>query len=195
LAVDRGVARAAFHGGSCRGRGLTGTDATELARLLPQLADGLARVIPIGQRTRRQRGSPVRRVARFPGAARWRRPTLVVLDDLQWPTSRRCSCWSSSPSRYGPSVGDRRRVPTRRATDAARVLARIAARGESLPLPGCPRAGVRLVAAAVGGDAARGWAAQVHRRVLGTRSGRQLAELLADPAQSAVRTRLACTTS
>ena len=46
--------------------------------------------------------------------------------------------------------------------------------------------GVRARRAAVGGDAARSWAAEVHRRSGGHPFfARQLAELLADPAQPA----------
>ena len=128
-------------------------------------------------------------VARFLERLARRRPTLVVLDDLQWAdeSSLQLLEFITQPVRPVPLmiVGAYRHDEL--GTDAARVLARIAARGESLPLHGLSAGEVfDLVAAAVGGDAARGWAAEVHRRSGGHPFlARQLAELLADPAHPA----------
>jgi predicted ATPase len=70
---------------------------------------------------------------------------------------------------------------------AALLLARTAARGESVQLHGLsPGEVFELVVGAVGGDAADRWAGEVHRRTEGHPFlARQLAELLADPVHPA----------
>ncbi len=147
---------------------LTGTDATELARLLPQLADGTGAGDPDSPTD-----AAAARLRLFDAVARFlerlarRRPTLVVLDDLQWAdeSSLQLLEFITQPVRPVPLVIVGAYRHDELGTDAARVLARIAARGESLPLHGLSAGEVfGLVAAAVGGDAARGWAAEVHRR-------------------------------
>jgi hypothetical protein len=169
---------------------LAGTDAAELARLLPQLADALAEVDPADPAdaaTARLRLFDA--VARFLERLARRRPALVVLDDLQWAdeSSLQLLEFVSQPVRPVPLmiVGAYRHDELD--ADAARVLARVAARGDSLPLHGLSSGEVfELVATLVGNDAARRWAGEVHRRSGGHPFlARQLAELLTDPAHPA----------
>ena len=168
---------------------LTGTDTAELARLLPQL-DPCAAVEP---------GDPAdaeaARLRLFDAVASFlerlarHRPALVVLDDLQWAdeSSLQLLEFVTQPVRPIPLVIVGAYRHDELAAAPARLLARSAARGESIQLHGLsPGEVFDLVAALVGSDAARRWAGEVHRRSGGHPFlARQLAELVADPAHPA----------
>jgi tetratricopeptide (TPR) repeat protein len=169
-------------------RSVAADDAPELARLLPELADAGAVVDDAGQ-------ADAARLRLFDATARVlerlarRRPLLVVLDDLQWadPSTLALLEFVAQPHRPVALavIGAYRHDEL--AGYAARTLAVLAPRAETIPLRGLDAPEVRDLVVATAGDAGARWAADIHRR-----SGghpflvRQLAELLDDgPAAAA----------
>ena len=193
LALDDGPARPAVlprrHG---RGRPLTRTDTAELARLLPSWpAQAWSRGRPTGSGGRRRRpgcacstpspgswsGSPGTRrswscstTCSGPTSRRW-----PCCDSSPSPTGR-CRWWSSAPTGTTSSAP----APARRWPSWPRTANRCSCTGCR---PGGGRSGRRRGRES---PAAERWAAEVHRRTAGHPFlARQLAELLADPAQPA----------
>ena len=166
---------------------LTGSDAAELARLLPQLPDAPAAVDPACPGD-----AELARLRLFDAVARFlerfarHRPMLVVLDDLQWAdaSSLQLLEFVAQPVRSVPLVIVGAYRQDELAIDAGRLFARIAGRGETVELHGLSSGEVfDLVAAVVGSGAAGRWAPEVFRRSGGHPFlARQLAELLVDPA-------------
>lgn len=166
---------------------VTRTDTAELARLLPALGGPpvSSEDHPADPEAARLRlfeavGGLLERLARA-------RPTVVVLDDLQWAdeSSLQLLEFVTQVPRPVPLVvvGAYRHEET--GAPAARRLATIGVRGEVVALRGLSAPEVfDLVAEAVDADAARRWAGEVHRRTGGHPFlARQLAALLADPAR------------
>ena len=172
---------------------LTGTEAAELARLVPELAvKSAAPDLELGCAGIDSDAARLRlfdAVARFLERLACRRRTLVVLDDLQWAdeSSLQLLEFVTRPHRPVPLliIGLYRHDELAAAT--ARALATIGARAELIQLHGLsPGEVFDLVADAVGPDTAQRWAGEVHRRTDGHPFlARQLAELLADPTRPA----------
>jgi hypothetical protein len=170
--------------GSDDARSVAADDAPELARLLPELADSGAVTEDAGQ-------TDAARLRLFDATARVlerlarRRPLIVVLDDLQWadPSTLALLEFVAQPHRPVPLalVGAYRHDEL--TEYAARTLAVLAPRAETIPLRGFDPAEVHDLVMATAGEPGARWAADIHRR-----SGghpflvRQLAELLDDGA-------------
>lgn len=162
---------------------LTRTDTPELARLLPELGQPDAEV-PDGDDARLRQFDAV---ARFLERLARHTPALVVLDDLQWADGSTLALLRFLTHAYRP-------VPLVLACayrhdelgpGAAAAVSDLARTAETLALHGLSADEVgELVTAAIGGPGAQRWAEEVHRRTGGHPFlARQLAELLADPAQ------------
>ena len=172
---------------------LTGTDTDELGRLLPELSPTSA--ADSGTGLADQADANAARLQFFDAVARFLErmariaPTLIVLDDLQWADESTLALLEFVVRPYRPVplvvVGAYRHdelgaVP-------ARALGELAAYGEPLRLRGLsPEESHALVAEVAGLPAAERWAGEVHRRTNGQPFfARQLAEVLADPAEPA----------
>ena len=122
---------------------LTGTDAAELARLLPQLADGTGASDPDSPT---DAGAARLRlfdaVARFLERLARRRPTMVVLDDLQWAdeSSLQLLEFITQPVRPVPLVIVGAYRHDELDTDAARDWRGSLLVGSCCRCTGCPRA-------------------------------------------------------
>ncbi|HVH24648.1 MAG TPA: AAA family ATPase, partial [Pseudonocardia sp.] len=163
---------------------LPASDAAEVGRLLPELAGDRAAAAdspgdPVAARLRL-----FDTVARFLERLADGRPTVIVLDDLQWADSSSLQLLAFLARAYRPApllvIGAYR--PDELPADGAGTLAEVARHGESIELTGLAAAEVReLVAATCGTTAAERWAAEVHQRSGGHPFfARQLAELLTD---------------
>jgi predicted ATPase len=173
---------------------LTRTDTAELARLLPELAAAEsevadARLVDEPPDTDAARLRLFDAVARLLERLARHAPTLVVLDDLQWAdeSSLQLLRFVAQPYRPVPLVIVGAYRHDELDAGAARTLAELGAHGEPVQLHGLSQQEVfELIVDAVGALAADRWAVEVHRRTEGHPFfARQLAELLADPAQSA----------
>ncbi len=128
-------------------------------------------------------------VARFLERLARRAPALVVLDDLQWADGSTLALLQFVTHAYRPVplvvVGAYRHDEL--GPVAAAAVSDLARTAETLQLHGLSADEVsELVTAAIGGPGAQRWAGEVHRRTGGHPFlARQLAELLADPAQPA----------
>jgi hypothetical protein len=168
---------------------VTRTDANELARLLPELADQGTE--PAAQELSDDpRGIDVARLRLFDAVTRFlerlasQQATAVVLDDLQWAdeSSLQLLRFVAQPYRPVPLVIIGAYRHDELTTGTAQSLADLAAHGESLHLPGLGPQDVHdLVADAFGTRTADRWAGEIHRRTGGHPFfTRQLAELLHD---------------
>jgi hypothetical protein len=163
------------------------SDAVEMARLLPELAEP---------------GSPAAEPSADPDAARWRlfdavarslertarrAPVFLVLDDLQWADESTLDLLDFVTRPYRPVSLVLVAAYRHDELDPGRAaaVAELTARGESLQLHGLDATEVhQLVGAVSGSPTAEKWAAEVYRRTDGHPFlVQQLAELLADPAQ------------
>jgi tetratricopeptide (TPR) repeat protein len=165
-------------------RSLAADDASELARLLPELADAAA-VADDAAETDAARLRLFDATARLLERLARRRPLIVVLDDLQWadPSTLALLEFVAQPHRPVPLavVGAYRHDEL--TEDAARTLTVLAPRGEAIRLRGLDPAEVHDLVVATAGEAGGRWAADIHRRSAGHPFlVRQLAELLDDGA-------------
>lgn len=176
---------------------LTRIDRAELARLLPEVIEpppDATNGNPPGTQT--VDGPPDTEAARlrlFDAVARFlerlarHRPTMLVLDDLQWsdPSSLRLLRFVAQPHRPVPLVVVGAYRHDELGPDTTRAMAAMASYGETIQLHGLsPDEVCELVTDAAGSTAAASWAAEVHRRTDGHPFFvRQLTELLADPTQ------------
>jgi predicted ATPase len=154
---------------------LTRTDTTELARLLPELAAAESEVADAGLVDEPPDTDAVRlrlfdAVARFLERLARHRPTLVVLDDLQWAdeSSLQLLRFIAAPYRPVPLVIVGAYRHDELDAGAARTLAELGAHGEPVQLHGLSQQEVfELIVDAVGALAADRWAVEVHRRTEG----------------------------
>jgi hypothetical protein len=166
---------------------LPGADVAEVARLLPELGGDGPAPDPDGDAAA-ARLRLFDAVARFLERLARLRPLAVVLDDLQWADTSSLQLLRFLTQAHRPVplvvIGAYRHdeVPA----EAARTLAEVSARGESVHLQGLDAAEVRdLVATVAGTAAADRWAHDVHRRTGGHPFfARQLAELMTDAGPS-----------
>ena len=164
-----------------------GSDAVEMARLFPELAEPGSRAIepPADPEAARLRlfdavARSLERIAR-------RAPVFVVLDDLQWAdeSTLELLTFVTRPYRPVPLVLVAAYRHDELDPGRAAAVAELAARGESLQLHGLDESEVHQLIGTVAGPGTAGtWAAEVYRRTDGHPFlVHQLAELLADPAQ------------
>lgn len=171
-AALRGLLRALDPG---EAHAVTRTDANELARLLPELADQATE--PAAQELSDDpRGIEVARLRLFDAVTRFlqrlasQQATAVVLDDLQWAdeSSLQLLKFVARPYRPVPLVIIGAYRHDELTTGIAQSLADLTARGESLLLPGLgPQDLHDLVADAFGATTADRWAGEIHRRTGG----------------------------
>ena len=180
---------------------LTRIDRAELARLLPEAVepppDGTTSDPPGPEPMDAAPDTEVARLRLFDAVARFlerlarHRPTMLVLDDLQWsdPSSLQLLRFVAQPYRPVPFVIVGAYRHDELGSDTARALAGLASYGDTVQLHGLsPDEVCELVTDAAGATAAASWAAAVHRRTDGHPFFvRQLTELLADPTQPAGR--------
>ena len=169
---------------------LTRIDRTELARLLPELGEA-ADEAPDSTPRDGSGDDEAARLRLFDAVARFlermaaHRPTLVVLDDLQWSdeSSLQLLRFLARPYRPVPLVVLGAYRHDELSAETATALGELAAHNEMIQLSGLsPDEVFELVTDAVGPAAAKRWSVDVHRRTDGHPFfARQLSELLADP--------------
>ena len=166
---------------------LPAADRAEVARLLPELDGDGPTTDPDGDAAA-ARLRLFDAVARFLERLARLRPLVVVLDDLQWADTSSLQLLRFLAQAHRPVplvvIGTYRHDEV--SAEAARMLAEVSERGESVHLQGLETAEVReLVAAVAGAAVADRWAVDVHRRTGGHPFfARQLAELMTDDGPS-----------